>query len=436
MLTRRAYVAIAALLLLILLVWAVTSVSFSWQPAPSAEQGAKDARKQRIAEAQARRPSTIDYKRLDQRFQLLMAENAMVGMAVGIVENGEISFLKGYGETIAGSGQAVTPDTVFRWASVSKGVAGDMVAKLAAEGKVALNDPVSKYSASLRLPGGAEHRATVADLLSHSLGIFGHANDSKLEDGIDPRLLRGDLATLNLICPVGQCHSYQNVAYDAASEVVERATGTSYQQAVVERLFRPLGMTSASVTREGLMSAPSWARPHRGGKNSKPVEVTQPYYSVPAAGGVNSSIKDLAVWMQAQMGLDPSVLSDRVLAATQQPRINTPGELRRMRNFRERLSTASYGLGWRIYDYAGHKIVGHRGGVTGFRSVILFDPQTKSGVVALWNSSTSKPVGLEFEVMDMILQLEPRDWLKLDGKVPPAPADTQPAEPTVTDSGP
>jgi beta-lactamase class C len=70
-------------------------------------------------------------------------------------------------------------------------------------------------------------------------------------------------------------------------------------------LFRPLGMNSATMTRRGLMSAQSWARPHRGGKNSKPLEVLDAYYRVPAAGGVNSSIKDLAIWMQAQMGVDP-----------------------------------------------------------------------------------------------------------------------------------
>ena len=413
----------AALLLLLLIVWAVTHVSFSWTreeaPAPDVRLKARTAA---IKEAQRGATSTIDYRRLDDRLQQLAAENAMVGLAVGVVENGEISFLKGYGETVAGSGDPVTPQTVFRWASVSKGVAGVMVAKLANEGKLSLADPIAKYSASLRLPGGREQQASVADVLAHRLGIFGHANDSKLEDGFDPRLLRSNLATLNQICPVGQCHSYQNVAYDAASDVVEKVTGVSYREAIRQRLFNPLGMTSASATREELLSSRSWARPHRGGKNSKPVEVTQPYYSVPAAGGVNSSIKDLAVWMQAQMGLDPAVVPKNVLQAVQTPLIATPGERRRMRNVAERLTSTSYGLGWRIYEYAGHRIISHRGGVTGYRAVIMFDPVKKSGVVALWNSSTNKPAGLEFEVMDMIYQLPLRDWMKLGQAAVPAPA--------------
>lgn len=432
-LTRRVLLPIAALLLLLFLIWAATHVSFNSADRGVPEQDARlKARTAAIRQAQRGASSTIDYKRLDSRLQQLAAQDSMVGLAVGVVENGEISFLKGYGETVAGSGDLVTPQTVFRWASVSKGVAGVIVAKLASQGKLSLADPIIKYSASLRLPGGREHQATVADVLAHRLGIFGHANDSKLEDGIDPRFLRSQLATLNQICPVGQCHSYQNVAYDAASDVVEKVTGVSYREAVRQKLFDPLGMTTASATRQGLMSARSWARPHRGGKSSKPVEVTQPYYNVPAAGGVNSSIKDLAVWMQAQMGLDPAVLPQDVLSAVQTPLIATPGERRRMRNFTERLGGTSYGLGWRIYEYAGHRIISHRGGVTGYRAVIMFDPVKKSGVVALWNSSTNKPGGLEFEVMDMIYQLPFRDWMKLGqaaAPVPaPAPAAAEPPE--------
>ncbi|HEU0100520.1 MAG TPA: serine hydrolase domain-containing protein [Allosphingosinicella sp.] len=420
------YLPVAGLLLLFLY-WAATHVSFRGAPAQP-ELGISNQQLANIEERQNAPGSVADYKRLDQRLQALMRNERMIGLAVGVVENGEIRFLKGYGETVAGSGEAVTTDTVFRWASLSKGVAGDMVALLADQGKLSLYEPVAKYSTSLRLPAGNEQKATVADLLSHRLGLFSHANDSKLEDGMDPHYLRASLAQLNAICSPGSCWAYQNVAYDAASEVVEKVTGRSYAEAVRERLFAPLGMDGASMTREALVGSKRWARPYVGGKRSKPVEVAEPYYRVPAAGGVNSTIKDLAIWMQAQMGLKPTVLSPKVVEAVQTARVNTPGELGRMRKFRERVRTAAYGLGWRIYDYAGHRVVAHRGGVKGYRSLIMFDPALKSGVVALWNGSSSQPGGLEFEVMDMFYRLEPRDWLFLDEKAGAAPAGPAPAE--------
>ena len=366
----------------------------------------------------------VDYAQIDRRLTRLMERPAMVGLAVGIVENGRITFLKGYGETLEGSGEPVTPRTVFRWASVSKGVASTMVGKLTERGKVSFDSPLYRYVKSLRLPDHAEYRATVGDLLSHRLGLYRNAYDNKLEEGQKTKFLRHALAELNLICPPGTCWSYQNIAYDGSSEMVEQITGKSYERALKDNLFNPLGMTSASVSREGLMSAPSWARPHSAGRRE--LEVTDDYYRVPAAGGVNSNVKDLALWMIAQMGGMPDVVSPRLLETIHAPLVKTPSERRRLRKFRERLDDPYYGYGWRSYDYAGHRIIGHRGGLSGYRSLILFDPQKKSGVVAMWNSNTNQPGGLEFEVMDMLYGLPFRDWLEVDrdGKAPnPEPAD-------------
>ena len=122
------------------------------------------------------------------------------------------------------------------------------------------------------------------------------------------------------------------------------------------------------------------------------------------------------------MGQMPDVLDQQLLNTIHAPLVKTPGERARLRKFLERLGTAWYGYGWRSYDYAGHRIVGHRGGINGYRSLILFDPAKKSGVVALWNSNTSQPGGVEFEVMDMLYGLPFRDWLELNMRPKTDPA--------------
>lgn len=376
------------------------------------------ARLSLIATGERRR---IDYARLDARLQRMVAKPTMVGMAVGIVENGRITFLSGYGETVAGSGDKVGPHTVFRWASVSKGVASTMVAKLAEDGRLSLDQPVAMLAPSLHLPAGNERRATVGDVLSHRLGLYRNAFDNKLEAGEDVTALRRSLSTLASLCAPGTCWSYQNIAYDAASEIVAKASGVRFQDAVEQSLFAPLGMTSASVSMDGLEQAKHWARPHSVGR--RPLEVDDNYYRVPAAGGVNSDIKDMTLWMLAQLGQMPAVLSPKLLETIHAPRVDTPNERTRLRKFRERLDDPQYGYGWRNYLYAGHRVIGHRGGVDGYRSLILFDPKMKSGVVAMWNSNTFQPGGLEFEVMDMLYGLEFRDWMELDrsGVPPPEP---------------
>ncbi|RJF85614.1 serine hydrolase domain-containing protein [Sphingomonas cavernae] len=356
-------------------------------------------------------PQRVDYGRLDARLQHLMRSKDMVGLGVAVIENGQIRFVKGYGVTAAGTGDPVTTGTVFRWASLSKGVASALVNRLADEGKLSLDAPVTQYQTSLRLPGGNEGRVTVADLLSHRTGIVRNAYDDKLEAGQDPTLIRGMLAGLSPYCAPSTCYTYQNVAFDTSAEIVQRVTGKPYGVLVREKIFGPLGMASASTDRAGLQSAVSWARPHVG---QRTIEVNDNYYRVPAAGGVNSSIFDLAKWMRAQMGGAPGVLSAKLLDRVHAPVVATPHGGGRVDYA---LKNAHYAMGWRDYSYAGHPIVGHRGAVNGYRSLILFDPVKKAGIAMLWNSQSNKPVGIQLELMDMLYQQPFTDWADL-GNVP------------------
>ncbi|MEL6724301.1 MAG: serine hydrolase domain-containing protein [Pseudomonadota bacterium] len=361
----------------------------------------------------------MDYDRLDERLSRLAAQDAVVGLAVAVIEDGEITFAEGYGVTRL-DGEDVTKDTVFRWASLSKGVASTTLGKMAAEGQLALSDKISKFQTSLRLPLGGEKVGTLEDLLSHKIGIVPNAYDTRLEDGGDPADIRRSLGKLKRVCPVGDCHTYQNVAFDTVAEVVSAVRGLSFEEVVELELFQPLGMRDASFGLEALQGSLSWAEPHlKRRADPRPIRrrVNQSYYRVPAAGGVNGSILDLARFAQAQMGLEPDILNQDTLTDLHTPRIYTRREQSSMsRRFGGHLRDARYALGWRVYKYGvpGYRVVGHRGAVDGYRSLILFDPERNSGVVALWNSNARNPVGVQFEVMDMIYGLEARDWMRLD----------------------
>lgn len=352
-------------------------------------------------------PPRVDYAQFDARISRLMLEPDMVGLAVGAVERGRLRFVRGYGVTQAGSADPVTPDTVFRWASLSKGVAATLVVQLAQEGRLSLDTPVSSLGTSLTLPGDASH-ATVADILSHRVGLPHNAWDDRLEAGEDPKTLRAHFGTLAPACPPGTCHAYQNIAFDTASEIVEHATGQSYADVARKRLFAPLGMTTATLGRAGLQSAASWARPYRFRKT--PATVQEAYYRVPAAGGVNGSIRDLARWMLAQMGEAPGVLSPAILDALHKDRVSTPQ--RGPRGPSDPKDTA-YALGWRSFTLDGHRLVGHRGSVDGYASLILFDPVDKSGIVMLWNANYYRPARLEYEFFDRLYGLPFKDRLEL-----------------------
>lgn len=354
----------------------------------------------------------IDYRALDARIRTMMTDRSMQGLAIAVVEDGRLSFVQGYGFTTPGDGEKVGADTVFRWASLSKTVAATLSARLANEGAFSLDDPLGKFGVSLRLPNDAQNTLTVEQLLSQRTGLPRNAYDGWLEGGRDPKMIRESLAAVPLLCPPATCHSYQNIAYDTIREVVEAATHRSYADEARQRLFAPLGMTSATIGLDGLRDAPHWAPPSRWGHTAP---LTDFYYRVPAAAGVNSNIVDLARWMQAQMGQAPAVLPAGVLADIQRPRVNT-GRPYGNSPLGRSLQHPGYGLGMRSFTYKGHRLVGHSGAVTGYRSTMMFDPATRTGVVMLWNSEANLPFKLQAEVFDLAYHQPFQDWLQLKAK--------------------
>ena len=351
----------------------------------------------------------INYTQLDQQFAAMAQRSEMAGLAIAIVEDGELRFIRTYGVIDRDTNVPVTLGTVFRWASVSKTVAGTLAATFANEGLVDLDRPLARYQTTLRLPEGAESRLSFQQLLSQQTGLTKNAFDGQLEDGQDPGLLRASLASAPLQCQPGSCHTYQNIAFDAASEILEQAAKRSYPDAVSERFFLPLGMNSASFGMTGLTKAKDWARPHSG---RMVLTVKEAYWRVPAAAGVESNIVDFARWMQATMGDRPDVLSETILRIAQTPRVNTApiyaGELRQAN------SEAHYGLGWRSFKYDGNVLVGHSGAVDGYRATLIFDPAARVGVVAMWNSNWGTPFRIPFAVFDSYHQRTDSRWLELD----------------------
>ena len=379
------------------------------RPDPRAGPSAAGQAAPKLPETPADWRGSIDYKALNTRIGAMMTDPSMEGLAVAVVENGRLSFVRGYGVTATENGEPVGARTVFRWASLSKTVSATLAARMAADGAFSLSAPLESFHTSLRLPDDAQRRVTVEQLLSQRTGLGRNAYDGRLEDGEDPARIRASLGALTPVCPPGTCHTYQNIAYDTITEVIAGKTREAYGKTVQRYLFGPLGMKGATIGVDGLTSAAHWARPHRHGRA---LPFSDAYYHVPAAAGVNSTIVDLAVWMQAQMGMRPDVLSPAVLDDVQRARVATGRPYGRLNIARE-LKGPGYGLGMRSFTYKGHRLVGHSGGVAGYRSTMMFDPATKTGIVMLWNSDANLPFRFQAEFFDRVYRQPFTDFLEL-----------------------
>ena len=371
----------------------------------------------------------VQLLRLDATLGKAMETGDFVGLSVAVVHDGDVRFLRTYGETEAGSGRPVDPDTVFRIASLSKGFASSLVGLAVSEDKLSLSAPVSGFAPELALPRGGEKSLTLADILSHRTGLPPNAYDNLLEAGILPEAILPEYRKVKPTCPVSDCYAYQNIPYDLSGRALASAYDAPFPSLVEDRLFKPLGMKTASYGLGGLTRTDNWARPHtrkRQADLSLPanpwtkIEVKLPYYETPAAGGVNASIRDMAQWLNAQLGNVPEVLAPEVLDLIHAPQVSTPTETRRMREAMPDLRSSHYAYGWRVYDYAGQTVVAHGGTVDGYGAQIMFVPDLDLGIVVLSNSRSKRLWKIAPMFLDLVLGLPPKDWMDLvpDGGSP------------------
>jgi len=366
------------------------------------------------AEAQA----TREYQALlDFASELDNAATApdFVGLAVAVVKEDKIVLMRTYGVTEAGGTQKVTPDTVFRLASLSKGFAGTLAALEQSEGKLDLQTRAIAYAPQFKLRSAADTQAvTLEDVLSHRTGLPPYAYDNLLEAGTPPKDILAKYGSVKPTCKPGTCFTYQNTTFNIIADAITKETGRAYEDELQDRILKPLGMTTASLGRNGLMATGNWAHPHRrAGDDWVSVPVTEPYYRVPAAGGMNASISDLSKWLIAQMGGRPDVLSRAVLEEAHRSRVDTPPESVRQRALKTPVTKTSYGLGWRTYTYAGHKLMTHSGSVEGFISQIAWLPEQKTGIVILSNTRGSRAGKIMPTWLDYQLGLPKTDWFRM-----------------------
>lgn len=377
----------------------------------------------------------FDVTQFEAMAQELVANQRVPGLAMAIVQNGRIVSARGYGITDVRNAEAVDAHTVFRLASLSKAFAGTLTGLLVNEGALRWDSRIADYMPALQFSDpAAAAQLTVAEVLSHRVGLTHNTYDRDLERNADYRDLVQKLAYAPMACPPGQCYGYQNIAFSLIGDVVFGATGQFYSEAVSRRIFKPLGMNDASYGLEGIEASARWARPHvRAGGGWTSLAPKPSYYRVAPAAGVNASISDMAQWLLAQSGHRPDVLPAPLLATLHAALVTTPGEMRGSSWRRERLGAAGYAIGWRVYDYAGHRVVFHGGAVQGYRGLIALMPERDLGVAILWNSESGLPSGLLPTILDRAIGLPAQRWLDVDPYPGTLYADRA-AQPTGLDS--
>lgn len=353
---------------------------------------------------------------LDRYINTAMSGWQIPGVAVAIVKDSKIVFLKGYGVREMGKNDPVDENTVFMIGSNTKAFTATALAMLEEEGKLSLNDKVTRWMPEFKLKDPlATQEATIKDLLCHRIGFETFQGDFTYWTS---KLSRAEvIQKMSLINPVYGFRTqwgYCNAAFLTAGEIIPRATGRSWEEMVKEKMVKPLKMERTFMLSEELNKVNNAAIPHTL-VNGKLVKLAFPVIdNLAPAASMGSSAKDMCHWLIAQLDSgrynDEKVIPHEAIFATRVPQTIVKMDPRD----KVKSHFYLYGLGFLVSDRDGKIVVSHTGGVDGFVSSVLMVPEEKLGIVVLTNTDQNAFFqSLANEIRDAFLGLPFQDYSRL-----------------------
>ena len=350
---------------------------------------------------------------LDAYFQKSLDEWQIPGMAIAIVNTDSLVFSKGYGFSNIEKKTKVDGNTLFAVASNSKAFTASSIAILVEEGKLNWTDKVIDYLPYFKMYDDyTTQNFTIEDLLCHRSGLATFSGDL-LWYGTT---LSGEeiIASQQYLKPKSGFRTtfgYSNIAFLAAGKIIEKVSGTSWQEFVKQHFLSPLEMSRTLTSTNQLSKSSNIATPYYFENNINNEVKWVNWDNIAPAGALISSVNDFSKWLQ--LNLKEGKLKEKAIFNDKSfRRITTPHINFEVGKNTENTHFKSYGLGWNLEDYEGYKVISHGGGYDGMISKSFFIPEKKLGVVILTNSLNWVPSALSNKILDVLLtgNLDGKDW--------------------------
>jgi CubicO group peptidase (beta-lactamase class C family) len=329
----------------------------------------------------------MDAKALQEKVAETAEELEVPGVSVGVYHAGQEHY--GYhGVTSVENPLPVNEDTIFQFGSTGKTFTATAIMRLVDQGKVALDAPVRTYLPELELKDeSVAEKVTVLQLLNHTAGWSGDVmtNTGEGDDAIAKYV--DLLADVEQVTPLGSTVSYNNAALSVAGRIIEKITGETYEAALRQLLFEPLGLDNTWCFRDEIMS-----RRFAMGHNQLPdgtIKVARPWGMARGnspAGGISSDARDQIKWARFHLGDGSApdgtrLLSEKLVEQMRQPTADMRGS-----------ALGDYvGVSWLLRDVDGVRIVGHGGTMIGQHSDFVMVPERDFGIALLANCGPNGP---------------------------------------------
>ncbi len=320
--------------------------------------------------------------RLEQIANSYTPNNAFMGTVL-VVEGDNVLLDKGYGMASLEWQVPNMPQAKFRLGSLTKQFTATLVLLLQQDGKVNINDPVSKY-----LPDSppAWAKITLANLLGHTSGIPSFTGFKEFPTwSMSAHTPEEEIALFRdkpLDFEPGSKFDYSNSNFIVLGVVIEKVSGKKYGDLLRERIFEPLGMRDSRLDSDEFV-LPKRAEGYRPGPHGTEVARSESMTIPWSAGAIYSTTGDLLKWEHGLFG-------GKVLNAESLKLMTTPGK-------------GNYGLGVFIENLDGVRVVSHDGGIEGFNTHLAYAPEKQIAVVVLSNVNGAAPGTMGGQLMNAVL---------------------------------
>jgi len=322
------------------------------------------------------------YPEVDEYIRQQMEAESIPGVAVAVIQGGEVTYLKGFGVASLNTQQPVTPQTIFDLASVSKSFTAMGVLLLRDEGLIDLDASVQHYLPDFMPDDPQAAEITVRQLLNQTSGLPGEFSAPLIfQDGEDAMLkIIANASRLKLNREPGSSFEYADINYCLLGALIERVSGMTFEDYMQQSIFTPLGMGNTTLYPEvaASLDRADGHQPLYGGIVARNMPV---YRGALPAGWVMSCAEDMARWLTVHLN-NGYIDGEQVFPAAAIEEAHEAAVL-----FEENGEEVSYGMGWFIDNNDPDlSLVWHGGDTPNFTADMLLLPQYEAGIVVLVNS--------------------------------------------------
>jgi CubicO group peptidase (beta-lactamase class C family) len=318
-----------------------------------------------------------------------MQQQHIPGLTLLVSRNGKPLRTEGYGLSNVELNVAAAPESIFQSGSVGKQFTATAIMMLVEEGKVGLEDPLTKYFPEAP---ASWKQVTVRELLSHTAGFTDYPKDFDMRKDYTEQDLIKIVEAIPLAFPPGTNWSYSNLGFLTLGVLIHRVTGQFYGDFLQQRIFRPLGMSTTRIMSEADIIPNRSAGYRLVNGQLKNQEWVSPSLNTTADGALYFSILDLAKW-------DAALYTEKLLKRSSLEQMWTVAPLSNGKP-----NPGSYGFGWDVASSNGHRLIEHGGAWQGFETHIARYVDDGLTVVVLTNLEGAKPGRIAHGVADIYMK--------------------------------